>query len=349
MGKNNDGQVTLGYRTGADGVLEIDPKTAPIVKEIFQRYDDGELMKDIVDSLNSRGLLTAAGKPFRIASLGTVLKNRKYLGEYHYRTICIPNKLPVIIEKDQFERVQQRMESNRHAPAKAKADEEYLLTTKLFCGKCGKMLAGESGTSRTGAKHYYYKCAGAKHEHSCKLKAIKKQLIERAAVIITVDKVLSNDETIERLADAIVKLQSKEDTTIPALREQLKECEKGIENMLNGIQAGVLTPSTKERLDQLETRRSDLNISIMQAELTRPKYTKQQIVEWISQFKHGNPNDLNYQKQIIDIFLNSIYVYDDRYVFTYKFHGGTETIPREAVEEAFGSDLTRLAPHLCEL
>lgn len=104
-GKNNGGQVTLGYRTGADGVLEIDPKTAPIVNEIFQRYDDGELMKDIVDSLNSRGLLTAAGKPFRIASLGTVLKNRKYLGEYHYGTICIPDKLPVIIEKEQFERV----------------------------------------------------------------------------------------------------------------------------------------------------------------------------------------------------------------------------------------------------
>ena len=118
--------------------------------------------------------------------------------------------------------------------------------------------------------------------------------------------------------------------------------------MLNAIQAGVLTPSTKERLDLLEARRSDLNISIMQAELIRPKYTKQQIVEWISQFKHGNPNDLNYQKQIIDIFLNSIYVYDDRYVFTYNFHGGTETIPREAVEEAFGSDLTRLAPRLLE-
>lgn len=72
--------------------------------------------------------------------------------------------------------------------------------------------------------------------------------------------------------------------------------------MLNAIQAGVPIPSTKERLDLLEARRSDLNISIMQAELIRPKYTKQQIVEWIRQFKHGNPNDLNYQKQIIDIF-----------------------------------------------
>ncbi len=146
----------------------------------------------------------------------------------------------------------------------------------------------------------------------------------------------------------ISKASSSADTGIPALREQLKECEKGIENMLNAIQAGVLTPSSKEQLDQLEARRSDLNVSIMQAELTRPKYTKLQIVEWISQFKHGDPNDLNYQKQIIDIFLNSIYVYDDRYVLTYNFHSGTETIPREAVEEAFGSDLTHLAPQTWE-
>ena len=145
--------------------------------------------------------------------------------------------------------------------------------------------------------------------------------------------------------NAVIYARYSSDSQREESIEQLKECEKGIENMLNAIQAGVLTPSTKERLDQLEARRSDLNISIMQAELTRPKYTKQQIVEWISsQFKHGDPNDLNYQKQIIDIFLNSIYVYDDRYVFTYNFHGGTETIPREAVEEAFGSDLTRLAP-----
>ena len=124
--------------------------------------------------------------------------------------------------------MQRKTERYRHAPEKAIADEEYLLTTKLFCGKCERMLAAENGTSRTGAKHYYYRCADAKHEHSCKLKVIKKQLIDRAAVIITVEKVLSNDETINRLADDIVKLQSQEDTTIPALRERLKECEKAL-------------------------------------------------------------------------------------------------------------------------
>ena len=32
-------------------------------------------------ALNERGIRTAKGLPFRIGSLGTVLKNRKYIGE----------------------------------------------------------------------------------------------------------------------------------------------------------------------------------------------------------------------------------------------------------------------------
>jgi len=31
-------------------------------------------------------------------------------------------------------------------------------------------------------------------------------------------------------------------------------------------------------------------------------------VAWISRFKYGDPDDLEYQKQIIDTFVNSVYV-----------------------------------------
>ena len=177
----------------------------------------------------------------------------------------------------------------------------------------------------------------------CKRKALKKNWIERAAVIATIERVL-RDDGIDRIADAIVALQDKEDTTIPALREQLKECEKGIENMLNAIQMGVLTPSTKTRLEELEARQNKLKLSIMQAELQKPKYTKEQIVSWINRFKYGNVDDIEYLRQIIDTFINAIYVYDDKLVFTYNFKDGTETIPLKAVEDAFGSDLTQVAP-----
>ena len=83
---------------------------------------------------------------------------------------------------------------------------------------------------------------------------------------------------------------------------------------------GVLTSSTKERLEELEKLREELKVTvILQAELERPKYSREDIIEWISRFKHGDPDSKEYQRQIIDIFLNSIYVFDDRLVFTYNY------------------------------
>ena len=160
---------------------------------------------------------------------------------------------------------------------------------------------------------------------------------------MTVQRVLQDDE-ISRIAEAIVALQEKEDTSLPAIRQQLTECEKAIDNMLNAIQMGVLTASTKERLEKLEMQREDLKLSILQAQMARPRYTKEQVVSWISRFKYGNVDDPQYQKQIIDTFINSIYVFDDKLVFTYNFKDGTETITLTEIQAAFGSDLTQVAP-----
>ena len=78
--------------------------------------------------------------------------------------------------------------------------------------------------------------------------------------------------------------------------------------------------------------------------MARPRYTKEQVVSWISRFKYGNVDDPQYQKQIIDTFINSIYVFDDKLVFTYNFKDGTETITLAEIQAAFGSDLTQVAP-----
>ncbi len=103
--------------------------------------------------------------------------------------------------------------------------------------------------------------------------AIKKDQIERAAVLYTVQRVF-NDKLIERIADELVALQRTENTTLPVLRNQLADTNRGIENMLNAIQQGVLTSSTKQRLEELENLREELKTSILQAELERPQYTR---------------------------------------------------------------------------
>ncbi len=342
-GKNNGGRIPLGYQLGEDRRLKIDPLTAPIVREIYQRYAQGEPARSIIDSLNERHILTRMNKPFRQSSLHALLRNRKYIGEYRYRDIVLPDAIPAIIPHELFERVQMRVEKNRQAPAMAKAEEEYLLTTKLFCGHCGRMMAGESGTGRNGVIHRYYKCGGAKRKLGCHKKAVKKDWIERLAVQYTVQRVLQ-DELIAQIADKLMELQNTGDNTLPLLRKQLADTDRGIENMLNAIQQGILTSSTKERLEELEKLREDLKASILQAELERPKYSREDIIEWISRFKYGDPDNKEYQRQIIDIFLNSIYVFDDKLVFTYNYKNGTQTVTLADVSAAFGSDLQSQSP-----
>ena len=77
-----------------------------------------------------------------------------------------------------FNKVQEKLAKNKKAPARHKAEESYLLTTKLYCGKCGALMFGESGVSHTGKMYTYYKCAVAKKKKTCDKKAVRKQWLE---------------------------------------------------------------------------------------------------------------------------------------------------------------------------
>ena len=344
-GKNNGGAIPLGYMLGDDQKLAIDPLAAPIVQEAFTRYAEGETVKAIVESFNERGLRTKSNNPFVINSFDTMFRNRKYIGEYKYQDVIIPGGVPALVSEELFKRVQERKDKNKRAPARAKANDEYLLSLKLICGDCSRLMVGESGRSHTGKNHYYYKCGAAKRSKGCKRKAIKKEWIEKAVVVITVNRVLQ-DEEIDRIADKLVLWQEQEDALLPSLRQQLAETEKGLGNLVNAIQQGMLTPTTKKRLDELEAQKDDLEVSILQAELARPRYTKDELVRWISQFKYGDVDSMDYQRQIIDIFVNSYRVYDDKLICTYNYKDGTETIPLADIEAALGSDLGGGAPPL---
>ena len=344
-GKNNGGGIPLGYLLDKQTQkLVVDPETAPLVVEIFERYSEGATVRSIIEDFNSRGLTTKRGKPFNTNSFNALLKNRKYIGEYSYQDVVIPGGVPAIVPEDLFYRVQQRMEKNKRAPAHTKAKEsEFLLTTKLFCGKCERMMVGESGKSHTGAMHYYYKCGNAKRKKGCNKKAVKKDWIERAIVRLTMERVL-NEEKINRIIDALLVMQEREDVTIPALRRQLAETEKGIENMLNAIQQGIFTASTKQRLEELEKQKEELSLSMTTAELQKPKLTREYMEHWFSQFRYGDPNNREFQKRLIDTFVNAIFVYDDKLVLTYNYQHGTQTITLKEVEDFLGSDLVGLSP-----
>lgn len=335
---SNGGTPPVGYYIDKDQrKLAIDIHLAPVVQEIFTRYEHGERIKDIVKSLVERGIKNQMGNDFTGGAIGRILKNRKYIGEYKYGDVVIPDGIPKIISEELFERVQIRMKANSRAPAKAKATEEYLLTTKLFCGNCGRLLVGESGKGHMGTIYRYYKCGGAKRKKGCTLKAVKKEWIEYTVVQLTVSMVLQ-DTVIDRIADAIFRLQDEEDTMTPVIKQQLNNCETEIQNVMTAIRKGIITETTKTALDELETQREHLRTSLAQIQLERHKFTKEEIVAWISQFKNGDINDVSFQKEIIDVFVNSVYVYDDKLLLTFNYKDGTRTITLEEINTILSSD-----------
>ncbi|MBO6264198.1 MAG: recombinase family protein, partial [Clostridia bacterium] len=226
--KNNGTVTPMGYYVDDDQHLQIDEKKAPFVKEIFERFAQGEKTKTIIDDFKKRGIgVTIRGKrgktkshenPLNYNIVRRILTNRKYIGEYKFKDIVVENGVPAIIDKDLFEKVQKRIVVNQKAPAIHKAEDDYLLTTKLFCGKCGAMMLGECGTSKSGKTYHYYKCAQAKKTHKCDKTAVKKEKIENAVIKAILDKIM-DDKLMEQLSYHLYELQLQENQIIPALKQ----------------------------------------------------------------------------------------------------------------------------------
>lgn len=333
--KCNGGSITYGYFVNKEQKFEIEPKEAEIVKEVFLRYSEGETIKEIVKSLDERGLRARNNKPFKANVFTHFLRNRRYIGEYRYGEIVIENGMPTIIDKELFDRVQKRIENNKHAPARTKttADEMFLLTTKIFCGKCGQTMAGESGTSRTGNIYYYYKCRSSKLKKGCNMKAIKKQLIEDLVVNHTI-KTLFDDNMLEYIADQAFALSKGENTVLLQLKFQLSETEKSIDNILKAIEQGVFTKSTKQRLEELEETKNLLEDKIIKEQIEKPIITREQILCWLQAFRTYDMTEPKHRQQLVDYFVNSVYVYEDKIIINYNYKENSETISFDKINSS---------------
>ena len=223
-----------------------------------------------------------------------------------------------------------------------------MLTTKLFCGMCGAMMFGECGTSRNKNVHHYYKCANAKRTKTCKKKTVRKEWLEDLVVNETM-KMIRDDDCIRSIVDAVMILQEQENTVLPLLEKQMKDIERGIENLLNAIQEGILTSSTKGRLEKLEAQQKELEIRIAKEKLAKPKVSADFVKFWLTNFRKLDPNVKSHRETLINTFVNAVYLYDEKVLITFNYKDGTKTITFDEIAAknapgGNGSDLGCFAP-----
>ena len=311
----NGGYVPLGYKI-INKKYEIDENTSQIVKKIFDMYCNGYTITSIFKYLNENNIKNSENNDFNKNSIRMILKNKKYIGIYYnsFDNIEIKNGVPRIIDDKTFEIAQNILSKNKKTPAGAKADTEYLLTTKLFCGSCKEMLIGTSGTSHTNKVYYYYKCKGIK-KHTCKRKPIAKDYIEN--VVIEKAKEILTDKYINEIAEEIIKYneQQRDKSIVKKLEKTLKEIEKQKRNLLNSLKIcnnDNLRNDIFQEFEKLDTKQQKTQNEIDIEKLKNNfDLDIDKIKFFLNSLKKGNMQDEKYKKLLIKVFINKVYLYND--------------------------------------
>lgn len=330
----------LGYYTGPDKKYHVDEAAADTVRLIYELYDQGHTYSDIVDTLNRQGRKTLKGQPFNKNSLRTILHSRRYIGYYVWGDIVIEGGMPQIVDRELWERVQAKLKRREKASARARGEYDYILSGKLFCGRCGKPMIGDSGTSKSGTKHYYYTCSTKKHGGACQKKSVRAAVIENEVINTTIQTILQ-ESMLEHIADKVMEFQAMDTESaalIASYRVQLKETETAIAGILKAIEGGMFTPSMKDRMEELEGQKEGLQADIEREQINQKTLSRDELLFFLRQFMDGDPNDPIYRRRLVDTFINSIWLYDDKLVFTYNYSGEGNTVTLDMVNAATGEE-----------
>ena len=149
----------FGY-ISADKTLVINEEEAPIVREMFTRYANGEGTRGIAIDLAKRGILTSRGATPENRWVDYILHNPVYVGKLRWSTdgkrpcnrrkydsdsiMLVDGNHEPIISLELWEKVQARLkEEKQKYPKYAKKEQPVMVMSKglIRCSSCGGTLA----------------------------------------------------------------------------------------------------------------------------------------------------------------------------------------------------------------
>ena len=120
-------------------------------------------------------------------------------------------------------------------------------------------------------------------------------------------KLLDTEENISTLTDTIAEVHRKKlqsDTSLQALENKIK---KSLANLLTAIEAGILTDTTKERLQELEHEKAVIEARILiEKEKIKEQLTQADIRKYLSKAVSQN------RKRLVGLLIRQITVFNDK-------------------------------------
>ena len=318
-GLSTGGNLSFGYKI-KDHHLVIDEGEAIAVRTIFESYAEGRSKTEIAKRMTESGFRSKTGKPFSVCSISRILENRMYIGENDY--LDIKRACPAIVEKELFEIVQRELISNKRTYGKKQSEINYLLSGKVYCGYCGKLLIGDSGTSASGTTYPYYSCSKRKKNRDCKKKSEKKDAIEKYICEQTLCFVLS-DKSLDKIAKQVALYSEKEANSdrSSVLEKQIDEIEKNLDEATDALiktNSPTAIRRINDRIELLEAKQQSLSRELSEIRIREEqRLTEKEVRTYLETFRYGKIENENFQKRIINALVNCVYVFDDKIVIYY--------------------------------
>ena len=191
-------------------------------------------------------------------------------------------------------------------------------------------MNAECGTGYSGEIRRYYKCGGKKQNSGCQKQTIRKDELEKIVIATTLSSLTK--ENLEIIVDAVMEChrkKSKDNSVIELLSEERKKIEKAINNLLDAIQQGIVTPTTKARLEELEKKAEEIGAAISIEEYKKGKELKrEEVLDYIKAALKKSPQIM------LDLLVQKVVLYDDKIEIYYNYidnkgpdsDGGTFTL-----------------------
>ena len=208
-----------------------------------------------------------------------------------------------------------------------------------------------------GKTYRYYECKGRKHKN-CNKKRVRKEYIED--LVINVCRQQLTDKNIRKIAKELMAIAntSSESYRIAELKKQIKEYERKHNNLLNNVAECDIPSVCKSifvKIEEIENIIKRLEESLETEKKNQVVLSEPQIRFFLNSLKKGDTSDMKYRKALITLFVNAVYLYDDK--MTIVFNSGDEPVTVDdlllsEIEEHFqqteeGLFLERVSPPNC--
>lgn len=174
--------------------------------------------------------------------------------------------------------------------------------------------------SKKGVIFNYYKCKNAGGSKTCDKKMVAKDYIED--IVIAECRKLLIPKNIQRIAKEVMKIAVSMDdkTELKRLENLLQIANDKKKNQMESLSL-CKDISVKEMIfEDLSRIGAEIKELEKQIELEKTRHhvvTEKQVVEHLTSLANGDVKDVTYRRTLIRLFVNKIFLYDDKFTITF--------------------------------